>query len=226
MTDAPVVAPALADGELAALLDRARALGASRERRVLGIAGAPGSGKSTLTDALLAGLRGVPPVGRGADWVAHLPMDGYHLADEQLARLGLLDRKGAPETFDVDGYVATLQRLRSGASRPVYVPGFERELEQPIAAALVVPPEADLVVTEGNYLLLDDGGWEHVRGALDEIWFVDVDQELRIARLIARHVRFGKSPEAAHEWVHRSDEANARLVEAARARADLVVRLG
>lgn len=226
MTDVPAIAPVLADGELAALLDRARSLGASGERRVLGIAGAPGSGKSTLTDALLAGLRSEPPAGLAADWVAHLPMDGYHLADDQLVRLGLRDRKGAPETFDVDGYVATLERIRAGGPRPVYVPGFERELEQPIAAALVVLPEADLVVTEGNYLLLDGGGWEHVRRALDEIWFVDVDQDVRLERLIARHVRFGKSPEAAFEWVHRSDEANARLVEAARAHADLVVRVG
>ncbi|WP_370287692.1 nucleoside/nucleotide kinase family protein [Nocardioides sp.] len=197
---------------------------AAGARVVLGVAGLPGAGKSTVAEALVAALAASPPAGRDERWVAHLPMDGYHLADAQLDVLGLRDRKGAPETFDVDGYVAALHRVRD-ATRAVYVPGFERDLEQPIAAALVTPAEARIVVTEGNYLLLDSGGWQEVRGALDEVWFVDVDQEQRVERLIARHVRFGKSSEAAREWVLRSDEANARLVAATRDAADLVVHL-
>jgi pantothenate kinase len=198
---------------LAALVDRARALLDRPGRTVLGITGPPGAGKSTLTSALLASL--------GPD-VGHLPMDGFHLADVQLDRLGLRDRKGAPETFDVDGYVSALSRLAS-SDRTVYVPGFERDLEQPIAAALSILPSARLVITEGNYLLLPSGGWEHVRPLLAEVWFVDLDDDVRRSRLVDRHVRFGKSPAEAREWVLRSDEANARLVSSTREAADLMV---
>ena len=203
----------------------ARALSlAGRGRTVLGIAGAPGAGKSTLADALLERLRNEPPAGADGAWVAHVPMDGFHLADVQLSRLGLLDRKGASETFDVDGYAATLARLHDEPDRTVYAPGFERTLEQPISAALAVTPAARLVVTEGNYLLLGTGGWERVRELVDEIWFVESPPG-RVERLIERHVRFGKTPDAARAWVEQVDEANALLVEASRAAADLVVRL-
>jgi pantothenate kinase len=197
------------------LVDRARALVPPSGRSILGITGPPGAGKSTLTSALLAHL--------GSE-VGHLPMDGFHLADAQLDRLGLRDRKGAPETFDVDGYVSALSRLRS-SDRTIYVPGFERELEQPIAAALAISPSARLVLTEGNYLLLPGDGWERVRPLLAEVWYVDVDDDIRRSRLIDRHVQFGKSPDEAREWVRRSDEANARLVAATRESADLVVDL-
>ena len=201
---------------LAALVERARGLVPGEGRAVLGLTGAPGAGKSTLALAVLDAL--------GSD-AAHLPMDGFHLADVQLDRLGIRDRKGAPDTFDVDGYVAALARLRDEPTSTLYAPGFERELEQPVAAAIAVPPAARLVVTEGNYLLLDSGGWERVRPLLAEVWFVEVDDDVRRARLVARHEQFGKSPGAAREWVERSDEANARLVAATRGSADLVVDL-
>ena len=194
------------------LVSRALGLVPAHGRAVLGITGPPGAGKSTLTSALLAEL--------GPD-VGHLPMDGFHLADAQLERLGLRDRKGAPETFDVDGYVAALRRLHDAPGRTLYLPGFERDLEQPIAAAIAIPPSARLVITEGNYLLLPDGGWEHVRPLLAEVWFVEVDDDVRRERLVRRHEQFGKSPGAAREWVERSDEANARLVAATRDSADL-----
>lgn len=196
------------------LVDRASALLERPGRHVLGVTGPPGAGKSTLATALLAEL--------GPD-VGHLPMDGFHLADVQLDRLGLRGRKGAPETFDVDGYVSALSRLGSSPDRVLYAPGFERDLEQPIAAAIAIPPAARLVVTEGNYLLLDDGGWERVRPLLAEVWFVDVDDEVRRERLVRRHEEFGKSPAAARDWVAQTDEPNARLVQATRDRADLVV---
>ena len=186
-----------------------------------GSPGPPGAGKSTLTETLLARLR----ADLGPDAVGHLPMDGFHLADVQLDRLGSRDRKGAPDTFDVDGYVAALQRLHDRPDRTLFAPGFERDLEQPIAAALAIPPSARLVLTEGNYLLLPDGGWEHVRPLLAEAWFVEVDDDVRRARLVRRHEQFGKSPAAAREWVERSDEANARLVSATRDAADVVVDL-
>ena len=192
---------------VASLLERA-------DRAVLGITGPPGSGTSTLASALLSAL---------GPQAAHLPMDGFHLADAQLDRLGLRDRKGAPETFDVDGYVATLSRLRDEPDRTLYAPGFERDLEQPIAAAIAIPPSARLIVTEGNYLLLSDRGWERVRPLLADVWFVEVADDVRRERLVRRHEEFGKSPEAARAWVERVDEPNARLVAATRDRADLVV---
>jgi len=128
------------------------ALVGNRRRALLGIAGPPGAGKSTLAEGLVEAIAAV----QTADWVAHVPMDGFHLADVQLERLGARDRKGAPDTFDVDGYAHLLRRLLEHPDQPSYAPGFERILEQPIAAAVVVPPSARLVVTEGNYLLLPE----------------------------------------------------------------------
>ena len=186
-----------------------------RGRMLLGITGAPGSGKSTLARTL---------AGFAAD-VAVVPLDGFHLADVELARRGLLDRKGAPETFDAWGYAALLARLRSRPDHVVMAPGFERDLEQPLAGAVPVPPAASLVVTEGNYLLLDEPAWRSARATLDAVWHVVVDPAVRRPRLVARHVAFGKSPAAAAAWADRVDEPNALLVEAARDRADLLIDL-
>ena len=193
-----------------------------RRREVLGIAGAPGAGKSTLAEALVEGVARA----KGADWVAHVPMDGFHLADVQLDRLGSRDRKGAPDTFDAEGYAALLRRLVDDPESWVYAPGFERTLEQPLAAAMVVPPAARLVVTEGNYLLLPEPRWQQARAALAEVWFVTGDDDLRRSRLVERHVVFGKEPDAAVAWVEQTDEANAVLVAAAADRADRLVLNG
>ncbi|MCX2924974.1 nucleoside/nucleotide kinase family protein [Streptomyces sp. NEAU-W12] len=201
------------------LLHRARALGRDGRRAVLGIAGSPGAGKSTLAGELVRTLNGT-----GEPWVAHVPMDGFHLADAELDRLGRRDRKGAPDTFDAAGYAALLRRLREETyGDVVYAPGFERVLEQPVAGAVAVPPTARLVVTEGNYLLLDTGAWARVRPQLDEVWFCELDEEERVRRLVARHVEFGKPRDEAVAWVTRSDGPNAELVTRTRHRADLVV---
>lgn len=182
-------------------------------RPILGIVGAPGAGKSTVAAAIAA----LDPA------FTQVPMDGFHLADQALIRLGLLARKGAPETFDAHGYAALLERLRTRPDHTVYAPAFERTLEQPLANALPVPPSSSLLVTEGNYLLLDAPGWRKARGQLDAVWFIDVDPEVRRRRLVARHIQFGKSPAAAQEWMKRVDEPNADLVEATRSAADLVL---
>jgi len=187
------------------------------ERRILGIAGAPGVGKTTYALALVASS---PVI------AAYVPMDGFHLADATLTALGRLDRKGAPDTFDAWGYAALLRRLRTERDHVVYVPGFERDLEQPVAGALGVPPEAELVVTEGNYLLLDTPAWRAVRAELDEVVHLEGDDVQRRRRLVARHVEFGKSPAQAEAWVARVDDPNAALVAAAAHRADRVVDRG
>ena len=187
---------------------------ASGGRVVVGVAGEPGAGKSTLAAAMAASLE-VP--------VANVPLDGFHLADVELSRQGLLGRKGAPETFDAWGYAALLERLRSRPAHPVYAPGFERELEQPIAGAIAVGREVQVVLTEGNYLLLDRPEWRTARGLLDEVWYVGVDADLRRRRLIQRHVRFGKQQADAESWVAEVDDANAALVAGSRVSADVLV---
>jgi pantothenate kinase len=191
------------------LVARAAALAAGPARAVLGITGAPGAGKSTLAEALLAALPDA----------AHVPMDGFHLADVALRALGRLDAKGAPDTFDAGGYVALLRRLRADAEDVVYAPMFERDLEQPLAGAIAVPRSARLVITEGNYLLY----WPAVCAELAEVWFCDPDPAVRKARLTTRHVAFGKEPTFAMAWIAAVDEPNAELVEATRDRADLVI---
>jgi len=184
---------------------------------VLGIAGAPGSGKSTLARAVADAL--------GPDVAQLVPMDGFHLAQAELERLGRADRKGASDTFDACGYAALLSRLRSNVDPVVYAPEFRREIEEPIACAIPVPRSVPLVVTEGNYLLLGGGSWAAVRPLLDEAWFVEGDDDRRREWLIDRHIAFGKAPDYAREWVMRSDEANAELVASTRPSADLVVRV-
>lgn len=201
------------------LAEDAIALAELRPRAVLGIAGSPGAGKSILVDQLLAhiGER------KGPGWVAHVPMDGFHLADEQLRRLGALGRKGAPDTFDSVGYAQLLERVAVETEAPVYAPGFDRTLEQPLAAALVVLPTARLVITEGNYLLLEHPSWLRARRAMDRVWFVASEEALRVERLVARQIKFGKSPDAAQAWVTGADQPNAELVSTTATAADVVI---
>lgn len=196
------------------LLHRLDALAPPGARRLVGIAGPPGAGKSTLAGSLVAALG---PRG------ALVGLDGFHLANATLLRLGRRDRKGAPDTFDAAGYVALLRRIAACRAEVVYAPAYTRELEEAVAGAVAVGPEVDVVVTEGNYLLLDAPPWHELSEILAETWYLELDDAIRLERLTARHVRYGKSPAAAAAWVSRSDEANARLVAASRPRADLVI---
>ena len=192
------------------LARRARDLAISGSARVLiGVTGPPGAGKSTLAEALVDEL---------GPYAALVPMDGYHLADEELARLGLSDRKGAPDTFDRGGFAAVLARL-GDADDIVYLPRFRREIEAAVAGSLAITPENRVLIVEGNYLLV----WPEVRAQLAQTWYVDPPGSARLDALIARHVQFGRSESDAHEWVMRSDEANARAVSAHKADADLFI---
>lgn len=209
------------------LAARARGLVAGGRRAVLGITGAPAAGKTTLAEELVAALAPDPPVGMIAGrWVRHVPMDGFHLADAELDRLGLRDRKGAPDTFDALGYAALLRRLVRDEDEIVYAPGFERVIEQPIAGAIPIERAARLIITEGNYLLVDAPRWRTVRPLLAEVWYADLDQDTRMDRLVARHIRFGKPEPVAKAWAGGTDEVNAAVIAATRDRADLVIPAG
>ncbi len=188
---------------VAALVDRARALADRGTRTLLGVTGPPGAGKSTVTEAVVAALGPV---------AALAPMDGFHLGDELLVALGRRDRKGAPDTFDRDGFAATLRRLRA-ARGTVYLPRFDREREDSVAAAIAIPPDVPLVVTEGNYLLL----WPDVRALLDESWYLDLDDGVRRERLVRRRMALGSTEAEARRWATESDERNAVLVTGTRA---------
>jgi pantothenate kinase len=195
------------------LVERAQGLAAAG-RGMLGICGAPGAGKSTLAARLVEAL--------GADAV-YVGMDGFHLAQVELERLGRTERKGALDTFDGAGYVDLLRRLRDQTDEVVYAPEFRREIEEPVACAVPVFHSTKLVVTEGNYLLVPDGPWGAVRDLLDEIWFLRPDEAERHRRLIARHQAFGRSPAEARDRALGSDERNATVINATASRADLVL---
>ncbi len=199
-----------------AALARVRELLQQGGRKLLGLVGPPGAGKSTLASALHRAFAHESQV---------VPMDGFHLANVELQRLGRAARKGAPDTFDSAGYAALLQRLREQRDDEIiYAPEFRRAIEEPIAGAIAVLPHTRLIITEGNYLLLNDGPWARVAALLDDVWYVDVADALRDDRLVRRHEQFGRGPQAAREWVNHTDAPNARLIAATRSRAHWVFR--
>jgi pantothenate kinase len=203
------------DGALA----RAVTLATSGRRAILGITGAPAAGKSTYAEQLTAELTSL-----GHD-VALVPMDGYHLAQAALEELGLAAVKGAPQTFDGYGFVALLDRLKRSPDETIWAPKFDRDLEDSIAASIPVAPEVSLVITEGNYLLLDELPWATARTVLDEVWYIDLSDDVRHERLESRHRRYGRSPEEAHERTYGTDEANAKLIAATKPAADVIIHL-
>ena len=162
------------------------------ERRVLlGITGAPGVGKSTVASGLSETFA-APIVG----------MDGFHLALEVVEREGWVDRKGAPFTFDAFGFVAFLERLaRQGPDETVYAPRYDRAARNPVGSAVPIEPSDRLVLIEGNYLLLDEHPWSEVRDILGSCIYLETDDEVRVERLVARHIAFGKDPDHARRFV-------------------------
>ena len=184
-------------------------------RILLGVAGAPGAGKSTFSACLADAF--------GPEEALVVPMDGFHLGNAIIAGTPLRQRKGAPDTFDVGGYVSLLQRLRRRDEEVVYAPDFRRSIDEPVAASIAVPAAVPLIITEGNYLLSEDPEWRKVPAQLDEVWFIDTAPELRLSRLVERHMLFGMDRQAAEAWAAGSDEANARLIAATQHRADRII---
>lgn len=199
---------------LDAAADRVRSLPGARV--IIGITGEPGVGKSTLAARLCAAL--------GWPSAVSVPMDGFHLGRAVIEGTPLADRRGAPDTFDVRGYIELLSRLRRHDEEVVYAPRYSRSIEDPIGSSIAVAREVRVVVTEGNYLLCD-GAWAPVRGILDEVWHLEAPESVRLQRLVARHIASGKAPDEARRWAHGSDEDNARLVRSVRGRADAIITM-
>ncbi|MFC9665412.1 nucleoside/nucleotide kinase family protein [Nocardia sp. NPDC127606] len=193
---------------------------ANHERFLLGIAGPPGAGKSTLAQRLRVALISA---GRPA---AVAPMDGYHLRNQVLLARNALARKGEPDTFDAAGFVADLRLLReTPVGSPVSWPLFDRAIDEPTEGGVIVRDER-IVIVEGNYLLLTDAeapGWAEVRGLLDACWYLDAPRPVLTERLLHRHTAGGRTPEQASHKVAGSDLRNADLIAASRHRADLVL---
>jgi pantothenate kinase len=201
------------------LIARAERLVAPTGRKLLGITGTPGAGKTTLAVGLVEQLNA--ELGPGT--AVHLPMDGYHLANATLDRLGRHDRKGALDTFDGWGFVAMLRRLRDEVDHEVYAPSFRRTVDEPIAGEIAVPAGVRLVVVEGNYLLVDSAPWDQIPALVDDVWFCVTSTQERLRRLVDRHTRHGRTPAAATAWATEVDGANAALIEQTSGRAQLLV---
>jgi pantothenate kinase len=189
---------------------------AESKRTIIGIIGKPGGGKSTLSKYL---LKGMDPT-----LVSVVPMDGFHLSNKVLKELGRSDRKGAQDTFDVKGFTSLISRIKSDGADPIYYPVFDRSIEESIAAQGVVYPSTRVVIVEGNYLMHDKDGWQEISPLLDQSWYVFLDEDLRISRLISRHIAFGKDPESAKAWAKGSDQVNAELIEIGVGRCDFLIR--
>lgn len=197
--------------DLAGLQQRLALLAQGPQRHLVALAGPPGAGKSHLSDALLAALPGA----------ALLPMDGYHLDDGLLAARGELARKGAPQTFDLDGFTVMLDRLAADDGREVLVPVFDRRLEISRAAAREIVPEARLILVEGNYLLLDRPGWRDLYRRFALTVILDVPEPVLRARLAARWRDL--PADQARAKLEGNDLPNMELVLSASRPADLML---
>lgn len=200
--------------KLAASIFR-RAHGAPRI--LVAIAGAPGSGKTTMAAAL------ADAINAGGQSAAVVAMDGFHYDDAVLEARVHRARKGAPHTFDVGGFRALLGRLRSG-DEEVAVPVFDRETEVARNAAVIVPAETRIVLVEGNYLLLDEAPWSDLANFFDMSVYIDVPRAELERRLLERWREHGKSDDAGRDWVASNDMPNVDRVRSSRREADVVMK--
>jgi pantothenate kinase len=186
-------------------------------RSLIGIVGKPGAGKSTVVEQIEKRYQ--------PNEVSIIPMDGFHLSNEELISLGRRERKGAPDTFDVEGFTLLIKSVKIDHSVDHKFPIFHREIEASIADEGMVPKESKVVVIEGNYLFSEAHNWDAIYPLLDHTWFIEIDDEIRIQRLIARHVRYGKTHEEAEAWSRGSDETNARFIGLTAYRAENLIKL-
>jgi pantothenate kinase len=201
--------------EITQAMDALRARLTPGTRTILGITGAPGSGKSTFAEWIQRQF--------GPGLAVVVPMDGFHLGNSIIDGTPLRQRKGAMDTFDAGGYLSLLRRLVRRDESVVYAPEFRRTLDEPVAASIAIPADVPLVITEGNYLLAEQEPWKDIRAQLDEVWFVETPPALRLSRLVERHMRFGMDRLAAEAWANGPDEANAVVIQATRAAADRII---
>ena len=186
-------------------------------RSLIGIVGKPGAGKSTVVEQIEKRYQ--------PNEVSIIPMDGFHLSNEELIALGRRERKGAPDTFDVKGFTSLLKEVKLNHQADHKFPIFHREIEASIEDEGLIPKESKVVVIEGNYLFSTEHNWDGVFPLLDHTWFIEIDDEVRIERLIARHIRYGKTPAEAENWSRGSDETNARFIELTAQRASNIIKL-
>jgi len=197
--------------EIAALLD------GSKPRTIIGIVGKPGAGKSTVVAEIQKQF--------SPEEVAIIPMDGYHLSNDELIQLNRRDRKGAPDTFDVEGFTSLIAKVKNELDQEHTFPIFHREIEASKADEGRVSIKARVIVIEGNYLFSDEHNWSGVFPLLDQSWFIEIDDEVRMQRLIARHIKYGKSPQEAESWSKGSDEANAKFITETAHKAQRIIKL-
>ena len=203
--------------QIEAIAERVWRWPADGERRLVAIGGPPGAGKSTLAEALVARLEAEAPGG-----TALVPMDGFHLDNVLLDARGLRARKGAPESFDADGFVRLVQLLRATRD-DVEVPTFDRALDLARAGASLVPRATRLIVLEGNYLLLDEAPWRDLAPLFDLTIRLEVEEAELEARLVRRWLDHGRDAAAARAQALANDISNARRIAARRLPADMVL---
>lgn len=193
----------------------------TKGRLFIGITGGPASGKSTFATDLVTGVN----VSRGEEVAIVAPLDGYHLPNSVLQELGMWELKGIPDTFDTQGFIDFLIRLRDYPDEVSLGPIFDRVTDEPIQEVLIIKPNHRLIVVEGNYLLYDRPPWDQAREIFAEVWYLEVLREAVVERLQVRHAKRGLQGEEIDVKINSTDMPNARLIAQTRSRADKLLHL-